>query len=98
MTRTFSNYEAFKRDLSPHADKTEYRHFLANITSARSAWDSSIANALQFNKRIVAFKNKEQGLRTQALNANKTHDMTRVNSQRSLDILKELEQSALCEP
>jgi len=25
MNRSFNNYDAFKRDLSPHASKTEYR-------------------------------------------------------------------------
>ena len=86
MTRTFSNYEAFKRDVSPQANKTHYRQFLSTITASPTNWDSSIGSALEYNKRIIAFKNKEQGLRTLALNVNRTHDLTRENSQRSLDI------------
>ena len=31
MNRSFANYEAYKKDLSPQASKTEYRQFLTEV-------------------------------------------------------------------
>jgi hypothetical protein len=59
MARSFANYEAFKKDLSPSASKVDYRHFLTGVQTGKVNYDSNIQNMLEYNKRIIAFKNKE---------------------------------------
>ena len=70
MNRSFNNYEAFKRDLNPNASKVDYRQFLSSMQKGKTSYDSNIQHAIEFNKRIIAYKNKEQGLRTNALQVN----------------------------
>lgn len=73
MNRSFNNYEAYKRDLSPSASKTEYRNFLSEVQKTKVTYDSNVSHALDHHKKVIAFKNKEQGLRTRALQMNAEH-------------------------
>jgi len=73
MSRVFNNYEAFKRDLSPDSNKITYGKFLDNVTNMKMSYDSNISETIEFNKRILAYRNKEQVLRTMALRVNNDH-------------------------
>ena len=59
MNRSFNNYDAFKRDLSPNASKADYRQFLTEMQKGKLTYDSNIANAMEHHKKVIAFKNKE---------------------------------------
>ena len=63
MKTSFDNYEAFKRDLEPNASKIDFRRFLTNLTKTKNVYDTNIQAGLDYNKRIVEYKGKEQGLR-----------------------------------
>lgn len=75
MNRSFNNYESFKRDLSPKASKADYRHFLTQMQKGKTSYDSNISHAVEHHKRVLAYKNKEQGLRTRALQVNAEHSL-----------------------
>ena len=75
MARSFTNYESYQKDLSPSASKVDYRNFLTTVTGSKANYDSNISNMLEYNKRIIAFNNKEKGLRNKALLANHQHSL-----------------------
>jgi hypothetical protein len=50
---------------------------------------------LEYNKRIISFNNKEKGLRNKALLANHQHCLIQQSSGRSLELKKQLDESAL---
>lgn len=52
MNRSFNNYDAFKRDLSPNASKADYRQFLTEVQKGKLTYDSNIANAID-RKSVV---------------------------------------------
>ena len=71
MARVYKNYECFKRDLSPESSKADYGNFLDTLTRNRNPFDSNISQTIEHNKRIIAYRNKEQVLRTMALRSNR---------------------------
>jgi hypothetical protein len=70
MSRVYKNYESFKRDLSPGSSKSDYASFLATITKEKNVFDSNMSQTIEHNKRILAYRSKEQVLRTMALRVN----------------------------
>lgn len=60
MSRSFNNYEAFRRDLNPSANKANYQQFLGSLQGQKAqTYDSNINHAIEYNKKIIAYKNKE---------------------------------------
>lgn len=99
MARSFNNYEAYRRDINPEASKANYQKFLGTLQVQKSQnYDSNINNAIEFNKRIIAFKNKEQGLRTSALERNQEHNMVKKSSLKELDLKRTIEKDSLEKP
>lgn len=70
MVRTFRNYEAYKRDLSPNGSKVEYQHFLKNMTKDKNIYDSNISGILDHHRKVIAYRNREQFTRAQTLCVN----------------------------
>jgi len=70
MSRVFKNYESFQRDLSPESSKADYGRFLDTLTRNKNSFDSNMSQTIEYSKRILAYKNKEQVLRTMALKVN----------------------------
>jgi hypothetical protein len=70
MSRVYNNYESYKRDFSPGSSKSDYASFLATITKEKNVFDSNMSQTIEHNKRILAYRNKEQVLRTMALRVN----------------------------
>lgn len=86
MQRSFNNYEAYKRDLQPRASKLEYRRFLSAMQTSKRAYDSNISNALEHNRRVIAYKNKEQNLRHGALKVNVGHKTVQKKAMQSIEV------------
>lgn len=42
MANSFSNYEAYRRDLSPSASKIDFRNFLSGVQNNKNTYDSNI--------------------------------------------------------
>ena len=59
MKQSFTSFDSFKRDLKPAATKTDYRKFLTLMQNHKNSYDSNISHAIEYNKRIIAYKNKE---------------------------------------
>jgi len=59
MNRSFNNYEAYKKDMSPAASKADYRAFLTTVQKEKVSYDSNIAHAMQHHHKVIAYKNKE---------------------------------------
>ena len=95
MRRTFRDVNAFKRDMQPNSSGVDYRNFLSTITSNKRSYDSNISNTLEHNRRVVAYKSKEQGLRAAALKVNVVHGSVQKNTLRSLDLKQDVDTQAL---
>lgn len=95
MNRSFNNYESYKRDLKPAASKLEYRKFLSAMQTGKRAYDSNISNAIEYNKRVIAYKNKEQNLRHGALKMNVDHSAIQKKAMQSIAVQNEQQQMAL---
>ena len=80
MSRVYKNYESFKRDLSPESSKVDYGHFLDNLTRNKTQFDSNMSQTIEYNKRIIAYRNKEQVLRTMALRSNSDKEQAQRTS------------------
>jgi hypothetical protein len=98
MSRVFNNYESFKRDLSPGSSKGDYGHFLDNLTVNKNSYDSNMSQTIEYNKRIIAYRNKEQVLRTLALRVNPDQDKAQKDSIGQIKLRKALQQQALEDP
>lgn len=48
----------------------EYRNFLTLMTNKKNSYDSNISHMLDHNRKVIAFKNRAEGLRTRALGIN----------------------------
>jgi len=59
MQQSFTSFDSYKRDLKPLASKTDYRKFLSAMQTNKRTYDSNISHAIEYNKRIIAYKNKE---------------------------------------
>lgn len=92
MNRSFANYEAFKKDMSPQASKTEYRQFLTEVQKNKLSYDSNISHAMEHHKKCIAFKNKEQGLRTRALQQNAEHGAIASKAYQQVELKKSLDE------
>ena len=99
MSRSFNNYGAYKRDLAPNASKADYLKFLTSLQATRAtSFDSNIANAIEYNKRLIAHKDKEQGMRTCALDVNSEHSVVKNYSQKQIDLHRSVQKQACVEP
>ena len=90
MSRVYKNYESFKRDLSPESSKADYGRFLDTLTKGKNQFDSNMSQTIEHNKRIIAYRNKEQVLRTMALRANNDQEMAQKNSIEQLKLRRTL--------
>ena len=63
MRVSFDNFDAFKLELEPSASKVGYQLFKSKMQKSKNVYDSNISAGIEFNKRIVEYKGKEQGLR-----------------------------------
>lgn len=97
MKRSFNDYEAYRRDMNPGASAVDYRNFLSSMQGGKRSYDSNISSALEYNRRVLAYKCKEQGLRAAALKKNTEHDIVQKDSRRAVELKQGLEQSALTE-
>jgi hypothetical protein len=61
MNQSFDSYETYKRDLQPKSSKVEYRNFLTLMQNKKNSYDSNISNVLEYNRKLIAFKDREQG-------------------------------------
>lgn len=59
MKRSFQDYESYKRDLKPGASAVDYRNFLSTMQGSKRSYDSNISHALEYNRRVLAYKSKE---------------------------------------
>lgn len=58
---------------------------------AKNVYDSNIQAGLEFNKRIVEYKGKEQGLRAAALRVNTVHGIVQKKSMKEIEVRQGLE-------
>jgi len=80
MKRSYNDFESYKRDMKPDASAVDYRNFLSTMQGTKRSYDSNISQAIEYNRRILAYKAKEQGLRALALKVNVHHDTVQKNA------------------
>jgi hypothetical protein len=97
MQRSFNDFAAYKRDLKPKASGIEYRNFCTAMQTAKRSYDSNISNALEHNRRVLAYKAKEQGLRAACLKKNAVHEDVQNQALKDVALKQEMEKSALGE-
>ena len=95
MKLSYNDYEAFKRDMQPNASAVDYRNFLSTMQGTKRSFDSNISHAIEHNRRVLAYKAKEQGLRALALKVNSEHDNVQKQALKEVEVKKALEQAAL---
>lgn len=86
MKQSFTNFDSFKRDLNPAASKTDYRKFLSTMQQTKNSYDTNISHAIEHNAKVVAYKNREQGLRSRALKVNDDHSKVQSNAIRQMRV------------
>ena len=57
-----------------------------------------MSHAIEHNKRVIAFKNREQGLRSRALGVNEDHNRVQISAMKEMKIHQDLQHTALTEP
>merc|ERR1712166_1294570 len=67
------------------------------MQTAKRSFDSNISNALEHNRRVLAYKAKEQGLRAACLKKNTVHEDVQNQAHREVALKQEMEKSALGE-
>ncbi len=70
MTRIFRNYDSFRRDVSPGLSKADYQKFLGKMVQEKNMHDSNMNHTLDVQRKIVAFRQKEQHTRAHTLCVN----------------------------
>jgi len=91
MRQSFTSFDSFRRDLQPSASKTDYRKFLSQMQQNKNSYDTNISHAIEHNKRVIAYKNREQGLRSRALKVNEDHQKVQTNAIRSMKVHEDLQ-------
>ena len=66
----FKKYSNFRQEFDPNASKADYKHFLDRVVQEKRHYDSNISDSLGYQKRFLAYKNKELAQRAAALHGN----------------------------
>lgn len=64
---TLTDFDRYRRDVSPDASKVEFQHFLKRKYSEKSLYDSNIGHGLSHHYKVLAYKEKELNQRALAL-------------------------------
>jgi hypothetical protein len=59
MYRTFTDFKGFRQAFNPNATGVDFRNFCSTVQSDQRNFDSNISNALEHNRRVIAYKQKE---------------------------------------
>ena len=70
----FKKYSNFRKEVSPGTSKADYKHYLERVIKDKRMYDSNIGNALNHQKKFLAYKNRELSQRAAALHGNAQQD------------------------
>jgi hypothetical protein len=81
--------------MNPKGCGVDYRNFLSTMQGTKRNFDSNISNTIEHNRRVLAYKYKEQGLRSAALKVNVEHDTVQQFALKAVVLKQTVDQQAL---
>ena len=90
----FKKYSAF-RESDPTLTKADYKHYLSRVVQDNRLYDSNLSNSLNYQKKLVAFKNRELAQRASAMHGNQQQDQVHKALADTAQLKLEMERKAV---